>query len=37
MSLRKYLEENNIDNIVDDYDFMLEEYETIHDYCADHR
>lgn len=37
MSLANYLEEYNIDSIVDDYDFMLEEYEAIHDYCADHR
>ena len=36
MLLADYLEENNINNIVDDYDFMLEEYEAIHNYCVDH-
>lgn len=30
MSLKLYLEEKEIDSIIDDYDFMQKEYETVH-------
>lgn len=33
MSLRKYLEENEIDQIEDDQEFMEEEYDAIKEYC----
>lgn len=33
MSLRKYLEENKIDQIEDDQEFMEEEYNSIQTYC----
>lgn len=33
MSLAKYLEENNIDNIEDDQEFMEAEYNAIQTYC----
>ena len=33
MSLRKYLEDNKIDQIEDDQEFMEEEYNAIQTYC----
>lgn len=36
MSLRKYLEENEIDQIEDDQEFMEEEYDAIKEYCENY-
>ncbi len=33
MSLRKYLEDNKIDSIKDDQEFMEEEYDAVQTYC----
>ncbi len=33
MSLRKYLEDNKIDNIKDDQEFMEAEYDAVQTYC----
>lgn len=35
MTLAKYLEENEIDQIEDDQEFIEAEYEAIREYCKD--
>lgn len=36
MTLKKYLLDQNIDQIEDDEEFCRVEYETIRDYCSSH-
>ena len=34
MTLKKYLEENKVDQIEDDQEFMEAEYNAVRDYCG---